>query len=156
MYTVLDFQNQIRHLVDKQFHGHLNGIKSALSTCQRIKRYLQLLLLFCYCSPIHYCHANGKPYPSVHTTLGWNTCWHGQVTQPRSEDRSPHRCQYPVCSRCVRWKHGHVHAPACKFSMYADKHQSHIIQILQIILLNCHFTKKCKSSLRICVKYMHI
>lgn len=83
--------------------------------------YLHYLATFSHRSPTQSSHADGKPYPGFHTTLGWHTSWHGQVTQSCPEDRSSHRRQYPLRSSRVWWKHGHVHAPACKFPASGNK-----------------------------------
>lgn len=79
--------------------------------------YLYYRVTFSHCSPTQPSRADGKPYSGIHTTLGWHISWHGQVTQSGSEDRPSHRGQYPLRSGRVWWKHGHVHAPACKFSL---------------------------------------
>lgn len=81
----------------------------------------------CHCSPTEPCHVNGKPHPRVHTTLRWNPCWHGQVAQSCSEDRSSHRDQYLIRSSRVRWKHGDVHAAACKFLASTDTLSSRLL-----------------------------
>lgn len=93
------------------------------------------LATFSHCSSTQPCHVDGKPDSGFHTTFGWNTCWHGQISQSCSEDRSTHRCQHPVCSSRVRWKHGHVHAFACKFSAFG-RIISHINQTHRHKLFN--------------------
>lgn len=116
--------------------------------------YLYYHATVSHCSPTQPSHADGKPYSGIHTTLGWHTSWHGQVTQSCSEDRSSYRCQYPLRSSRVWWKHGHVHAPACKCSASGNKLTNVYVNmytwpVLQRILSNCSHRKENCVSVRL-------
>ena len=66
------------------------------------------------CSPSQPSSADGEPHPGIHPPAGRHAGCPGQIPQPGSEDRPPHRRQHPLRPGCLRGEHGDVHAPTGK------------------------------------------